>query len=106
MQRIADFIRNQDIFGEPVTLNIRGSEAHTSLLGGFCTLILATALSTIFIIEIHTSYSSPNYFTKPSTNLFHNGTFDGEFTIDTKSSVLAIQLVPQDSYFVDPSQID
>ena len=91
MQKIADFARSKDIFGAPVLLNYRGKNNFGTVLGGVTTILLAVLLASYFAIYVKVTYDNMSYQASTPTQLFKDSNWDGEVTVKTKSSNMAIK---------------
>ncbi len=61
MQTIRQWVREQDLFGVPVSLTYKNQKAFNTLLGGFCSLVLYLAFFVILTIMINDSLNNPLY---------------------------------------------
>ena len=51
MNRISNFIRGFDSYGEPINVNYRGSNSYQTLLGGFLSIMVLTLVTLFTIVK-------------------------------------------------------
>ena len=106
MQRFAELIKSQDIFGAPVLLNYRGKESFNTLVGGCCTIFVAVILASGFAFQLMQTFNHPKFVSSTPMDLFENGDWNGQVTIDTEKSNLAVLLYAKELTVLQPRQKD
>ena len=61
MQKLKQFVRDNDVFAIPVRMSYKGNRQFNTILGGICTILFGLAVGSVFLINLHAHLNSPVY---------------------------------------------
>jgi len=81
-------VRDQDIFGQPVTLRYKGQRNFTTIFGGLMSILLFLALAAGFIYQLVESLTEPQFQSFPPTYSFDSSA--GNIKVNVSSTDMTI----------------